>query len=277
MPLISSLFATLERLGGRPVELYTFASDTDMWRYTSASRAVTVETSGLTYLPALIERGRLQRKDESGAVRVPIKLGRTCDVIDALVDVSAHRMSLGIHRHQTADEESVPVLIAFGDLHNVTFNPDGWVTADLVTAEESFREVWPTKIIEPFCQWQTYSPDCGVNEYDFRFTTTVTDRDRVSLTLSSVDDQADHYYSLGQFIYDGQRYFIESQLGTTIKIIGALPAQFDLDLALGPVNVTIIAGDDKKIRTCSQKFANASKFMGFPYLPALDLMKVGMT
>jgi len=192
-----------------------------------------------------------------------------------LAEARQRPLALGIHRHQPGTG-SIPVLIAFGDVIGITFNPDGNVTATLVSAEESFSNPFPTKLVQRQCQWQTYSPDCGVPEADFSFDTVVTTRDRTTLTVGSVDGQPDNYYTLGKLKYGGEEYFIASQVGTAIKIVGGLPRSFDDALDLGDVPVTIVAGDDKTQRTCVEKFENMKRFMGFPYLPAIDPMKTGM-
>lgn len=282
MPLIDTIFAALERLGGQPRELFTFALGADLWRYTSAGRAVTVVATGLTYVPAMIERGRIQRNDESGAVTVAIKLGRGVAVVDRLIESRSTPAALAIHRHQPGDDTSMPILLAYGDIVGLTMQPDGWITANLVTAEASFTLPFPRPVIDRLCQWQTYSPDCGLDEASFSFATTVTARDRTTLTVDSVDSHDDNYYTLGQLLFTDPddatkryRFFVASQLGTTLKIIGGLPDSFDDALADGPVDVTLIAGDDKTNFICSQKFDNIDRFLGFRYLPVLDPMKVG--
>lgn len=279
MPLIDSIFAAFERFGGRPRELFTFALGADMWRYTSAGSAVTVAATGLTYVPALIGRGRIQRSDESGAVTVAVKLGRGVAVVERLIESRSQPAALAIHRHQPGDALSVPILLAYGDVVGLTMQPDGWVAANLVTAEGSFALPFPRPVIDRQCQWQTYSPDCGLDEANFSFATTVTARDRTTLTVDSVDGHDDNYYTLGQLVYtDGARryrFFISSQLDTTLQIVGGLPDSFAAALESGPVAVTLIAGDDKLNHTCSQKFANIDRFLGFRYLPVLDPLKVG--
>jgi hypothetical protein len=276
MPLISSIFSALERLGSQPVETYTFARGPNMWRVTNAGKAFskTYGATTITYDAAIISRGRLQRNAESGAIRVHITLGRNVPVARALVDIRMAPMFLGIHRHQT-DPTSSPILLAYGNIAAVSRN-ESTIECDLVTGDSSLAQPFPRGLIERTCQWTTYSGPCGVDEAAFSFDTTIAAIDRSVITVAAVPGGIDaHFYDAGQlkFATTGERVVIGNRSGTGLKalhIFGELPSGINVTDA-----VTLIAGDDRSLVTCRDRFNNVDRFLGFDLLPTTDPMQTG--
>lgn len=275
MPLLTSVYAALERLGGRPRELYTFARADQMWRYTSAGAPITVAATGLTYEPAIITRGRAERAADPGAVVVTVRVARTVPLADALKETRAFPMVLGIHRHQPDNPAAIPILLAYGDVVGAKFT-GGWVEIDIASGERLFDQPFPSKVIERQCQWETYSGPCGVNEDDFSFETTILDIERSKILVDDVDGAADHYYDLGQLAFGStepiERAYVAKQIANEFHIFGRVPT----GVAIGDP-ITLIAGDNHTLATCRDKFNNVERFIGFDLLPLEDPMQSGLT
>jgi hypothetical protein len=293
MPLISSIFSTLERLGSKPRDLSSFTRANEMWRLTSAGRPITVTYSGtdVVYTPGLITRERIQRSAETGALKVHVKIGRTVPVAAALLEYRTFPMVLGIHRYQD-DPTAQPVLQAYGDVSGVTLN-EGWVELDLVSAEALFSQPLPRLVFSPTCQLATYGFRCGVDETLFSHDTTIVSIERSTVVVDSIathsvedldpitgdplgtfhdEPVADGYYDGGQIKMGDtrERVFVASSTGTEFHIFGGLPT----GILVGDA-ITLIAGDDRSLKTCHDKFNNVPNFIGWPDLPVTDPMQTG--
>src|SRR5436305_2002469 len=127
-----STLTLLERLGGQPRELWTFMRGNTVWRYTSGAAPITVATTGLSYVPALISRGRIQRSTDAGTQTVECRVSRRAPIADAIREIRSLPLKLRIDAYQLGDETVVPTILADGDVMNPTVTPDGWITFDLV-------------------------------------------------------------------------------------------------------------------------------------------------
>lgn len=281
MPFINSgvaaLFSLLERLGGKPRDLYTFARSDQMWRYANASRAVTVTygVTPITYDAGVIERGDLQRGQEPGAIKVHVKLARTMPIAAALREYRAHPMVLGIHRYQV-DPTATPVLQAYGDIAGVTLN-EGWVEFDLVSSESRFSLPFPRKIFAAQCQLPTYEWRCGLNQDDFAADATITAIDGSFVSVDAVPGAiSDAYYDGGKIVIPSTReeMYVATRGGVgglDFQIFGPMPD----GVAVGD-SVQLIPGDDHSLATCRDKFDNVDNFLGFNELPVTDPMQTGL-
>jgi hypothetical protein len=278
MPIITSLFSALERLGSEPRDLYTFARSDTMWRHTSSGRAITVTYPGphdVAYAPGVIERGAIQRGTETGALKVHVKVARTMPVAAALREYRVHPMVCGIHRYQQ-DPTAQPVLQAYGDVAGVTLN-EGWVEFDLVSAEAMFDQPFPRMIFSATCTLATYGARCGVDETAFSTAATITAIDGSTVTVDAVPTVADEYYDSGQILIPStrERLFVASRSGVGLldfQIFGPVP-----DGIVAGEPVVLIAGDDQSLATCKAKFDNVPNFFGFNDLPITDPMQTGFT
>lgn len=270
-----STLTLLERLGGRPRELWTFMRGNTVWRYCSSRSAITVPTTGLTYAPALLFRERIQRTAESSAATVTCHIARTMPVAAALQEVRALPLTLRIEGFHLGDDTVIPVVLHEGGVLNPSYGTDGWLTFDCVSRDRSLSQPFPSKRIERQCQWATYSANCGVNEVDFSFETTIVTIGRNSIDVASVDDHDDGYYDFGQLKFGAgpyERLFVNTQVGPTLTFWGKMLT----GIAEGDP-VTLIAGDNKLAATCATKFDNIERFTGFDRLPTTDPMQTGLS
>jgi Phage conserved hypothetical protein BR0599 len=276
MPLISSLFSTLERLGGRPRELFTVARGISMWRYTSGRKPITITygATNVTWAPAPISRQRFAPSGDAKGIVATVRVALLTDVAQALLEEHTSPTVVGIHKYQDT-ATVVPVLVAYGRVVHVKADGE-WLQFDVATDDAGLGVEFPSAKIERFCQWHTYSPFCGVIESDFSFATTIVSIDRSTIIVASVSGNPDGYYRFGQLIVGPtsakERVFVSEQIGTTFTIFGQLPTGVAVSDA-----VTLVAGDDQLLATCKAKFANVDRFLGFDQLPQVDPMKVGLS
>lgn len=182
------VFSLREIFGGKPRNLYTFLRGDRAWRYTSAGRVVTIDFSGtpIDFTPALISRDQIQRGQDTGAMRVHIKIARTVPVADQLRRYSTLPMDVGIHRWQAdADAGMLPPLQHFGSVSNVTLN-EAFVECDVVSREGIFGNLFPSKGFGTLCPLGTYTGRCGVDERLFTTDTTILSIDRSTVVLDLV-------------------------------------------------------------------------------------------
>ncbi len=266
-PLLSDALSLAEKLGGKPKVLFTIAIGARMWRYAQAARNVTVAASGLTYYAAKIQvDGDVERKNETGPTRIPVKMAIRLDVVAAMREIQTEPMYLGIHRYH-ASAGGLPARWAYGEIASVGVTR-GWCHVELETDEAAWEREIPRATFGPQCQWSPYTPECGVNAEDFKFETTITDIDRSVIEVASVDGHADGYYSQGIAKVGNSLVHIGKHTGTTLRLFGALPTGTVVTDA-----ITLYAGDDLTKATCKTTFNNLDAFMGFPWMPDRDPMK----
>lgn len=281
MPVVDSIFAALERFGNTPVHLYTFARNGEFWRLTDALNVQAIaQWGGLTFFPGLITRSRIVRSEDAAATTVRIALGLKVPVVPALREINYHPMAVSIHRHQPRDINAVPVRLHEGNVGAIEF-VDGMAHVDVVSSEGLLSQIFPRGAIERTCQWKTYGAQCGVLEELFSFETTITDIDSGVVVVDDIPAAAladPTYYEQGQIKLGAlaapastQRVHIDRSAGVNMHIFGALPS----GVAIGDA-VTLIAGDDKRLSTCRDKFDNVDRFTGFDQLPVVDPTQTGL-
>lgn len=264
-PLLSDAWALAEKaFTSRPTVLFTIAIGTRTWRYAQSTRDVTVATSGLTYRAAQIQvDGDVERRDELGAQRIPVRIGIRADVVPALRANQTEPMYLGIHRYH-ASVGGLPRRWAFGEIASGRAIR-GWYVIELQTEEAAWEREVPRAIFAPQCQKGTYTPECGVNAADFATASTITAIDGTAITVSDVGGNDDDWFSRGILQVGTSFFFIRRQVGTDLILFGPLPRGLTL-----PAACTLYAGDDLTHETCRDKFSNLDRFLGFKWLPSKD-------
>lgn len=113
------------------------------------------------------------------------------------------------------------------------------------------------------CRHVLYGSGCRLDYTDFDFATTVaTITGARTLTLASVNGQANDYFTGGLLIIAGSLFFIEAQTGVALTVSTRLPDDLEVSDA-----VSIAPGCDRSRPTCEDKFDNVVNFGGFPYMP----------
>ncbi len=263
MPSISSLFATAERRGGSPVELYTIQRGAQVWRLTSADAEQTV--SGIVFTPAHVKRGAVEQKSDTPGIQFTLAVHLDAPVGQALLAQSTDPVTVTLQRMQSSGAPVAPVLL--GEMLSVKFSDD-LAELTVATVEHRFKTLIPRVLISRTCPWSVYSPSCGADPAAFAFPTLIAAVAWPVVSVIVLADPSDAFYAAGILVgADGRQYTIAKHANALdLTIWGTEPAS---GLAVGDW-VTVYPGCDKQRLTCINKFNNYQFFGGFPDLPTKD-------
>jgi hypothetical protein len=272
MPIVSSPFATDERAGGEPVELYTVQRGSQAWRLTSADSVQTV--SGVTFTPSWLKRGAVEQKPDTPGIQFTLAVQLDSPLGQALLVQSTDPVTVTLQRMQPSGDPIKPVLL--GEMLSAKFSDD---TAELTiaTVEHRFKTPVPRALVGRSCWWAVYSASCGANPAAHVFSTTIASIAWPIVTVAALADETDAFYTAGVLVgADGRRYTIaKHDNALDLTLWGNEPAS-----GLEPGDaIDVFPGCDKQRATCIAKFDNLVNFGGFPDLPTKDpgLIKLGQT
>lgn len=116
------------------------------------------------------------------------------------------------------------------------------------------------------CVWQPFERGCELDIADFTDSGTITDIDGKTITITGLGAQTGKYYHRGSVKYDGLEMMVRDwdASAPTIFEMGAEPPPSWLGKT-----VDVIAGDDRTIDTCRNRFGNENRFTAIGYgIPA---------
>lgn len=281
-------FRALLRRGAAPVEFYRFqyAGSSTLARWTSSDVGREVVIPGAlhpggidireTYLPAAVTRAETEGTDERGGAGCVITLPNDDAETNAIVD---------LYRDGVSPVTAVEVCVyrahrGHADVMRVFF---GTVTSPEFTRRKCVLHCEPKSSalrlpilrqrFQAPCNNTLYDSFCGVNKASFSDATTVDAiaADLVTLTITDADAQPDGYYGAGGLLQFGSRYgYIREHVGDQIILVAPVPG-----LTSGS-SVTLSAGCDRSLSTCTTKFSNAANHQGFPFIPTEDPFRHGV-
>lgn len=253
--------------GGAPVELYEFAYQNVLTRWTSADRDIVLGPS--TYLTASIVRSEIE--DAGQNVSNPsITLTVRTDFVPIQV-FSAYPPSdvvnLTIRRFHLGDTSDI-VVIWSGRVLSVSWGND----EAKVTCQNLYTRLKQTGLRRLYgrnCPHVLYSQgdgECRLARASFAVPGTLLSASGVTIVATAFGSEADGFFNGGALEIETapgvfQRRGIKTHVGTTITITHPLA-----ELVTG-ASVTVYPGCDKTQATCITKFNNVLNFGGFPYTP----------
>lgn len=257
-------YDTLERSAadGRPVELYTFARSSLVWRYTSADRDLVVDTQA--YSSAVIRRGGLEQGPEP--VRAGLKLTVPRDfTIASLYKIAPPSDPITLVLRQYHYGDTGVAVLWQGIIKAVSFS-GAEAEIELQPASGSLQRTGLRRCYQRTCPFVLYGPDCSANPAAFRVTAPAAIVSGLEVSVVAAASQSDGYYDGGfleWLVAPGvyERRFIVSHVGVALTL-DVVP----LGLSAG-TEVRIYPGCDHSLSTCSAKFANALNYGGMPYIP----------
>lgn len=131
---------------------------------------------------------------------------------------------------------------------------------------------FPRNVVQAQCANRLFDQVCAVNPNSYRVTGGVTGGVNANRTAfqSTVTAFADGYFTLGRF-----RWLTGANAGRSQTVRSSFSPAGGLQFPVGwpgPVlagdTFEMWAGCDKRMATCSAKFANVARFRGFPFVPA---------
>lgn len=245
---------------GRPVELFTFSRDFQRWRYTSADRALVVDSA--TYLPRSLTRSAIESSYEKARSAITIGAPRDLEVAD-LYRISPPTLPITcvIQQYHAGDGEVVTIWS--GRILSVEF---AGISAqiNLEPVYTSIRRIGLRRTFQRQCPHVLYGGACKVNREAFRIDGIV---DSVVGSVVNVPEAsllsagwfAGGYIEWGSALGIPERRFISDHTGAALTLT-AVP--FGL---VGDMPVKLYPGCDHTIATCNGKFANAANYGGFPF------------
>lgn len=261
--------------GGAPVELYTFAHGSSVWRYTSRESNYTDDSGSPTetFTAAAISRTAIESTHEKARNAIRLTVPRNFAIAELFrVAPPSDVISVTVRRVHRGDAAS-PIVAWVGRVLNATFEgPKATLTCEPVTV--SLQRTGLRRIYSLGCPHVLYGEGCNLDKASFAHATTVASVSGITLTVASVGA----YNYSGGFVEwtngDGnvERRFIESHTAgspssTTLTLMSAFAG-----IAVSDA-VTLYPGCDHSLATCDATFSNAVNYGGFPFIPKLNPFK----
>lgn len=257
-------YLTEESAHLQPIELYTFTLPTGTERYTDQELAYVHHVTLQTFNPEPISRGQLQQSDEDSSMTVEIEV----DAINPVANffrtpfLPARSIFVTIERTHFTVTPAAPALVFRGKVAQCAFEGARAKLTCVPTREAIVRQV-PTVLVQALCSNTLYDQRCQVLPASFDVVGNITVVSGVDVTVPG-HGQPDGWFSGGTL---GAVGFPEATIRKQIGNVFSLLYNYGFTVGLA---VTLLPGCDKRFATCQAKFANTSRFQGFPNMPAID-------
>lgn len=257
-------------LDGEPAELFEFLGPQVAYRYASGTEAVVLD--GQSFAPTTISRTSVAAAGTQDTPALVVTLPSSAQVVaDYGFSTPPRTLRLRVHRKQ---EQSGEFRVIW-DGQVVALSPKGRLTEARSVSQiaDRIEANVPAITFQRLCNHFLYDGRCRVDRAAYDFAAIVTTVNGSTVTLNSVGLAPDQYYRAGEIVrdLDGERRTIVDQVGAVLKLSSPFRT-----LANGNA-VTLYAGCDHKIGTCSDKFNNRANFGGHPSVPSSNPFVVGIT
>ncbi len=245
---------------GRPIELFTFARDYQIWRYTSADRDIIID--GATFSAKSISRSDIDSTPEIARSGIKILAPRDLEVAD-LYRISPPTLTVNLIVQQVHDGENDVVTIWTGRISNVNFiGLAAEITCDPVFT--AVRRVGLRRLYQRQCPHVLYGSACRVQRETVRTDGVANAISGLTIDSSEASALDDGWFAGGYVEYEvelgiAERRFITDHTGTTITL-SARP----VGLVVGQL-IKLYPGCDHTTTACVEKFDNILNYGGFPY------------
>lgn len=255
---------------GRPVELYTFARGTTLWRYTSADRAQVV--GGDTFAPAVIGRSRIEQGAEMNRSALKLTVPRDFAIAELYrVAPPGDVVAVTLRRLHLSDADGELATLWTGRVVNVAWSNDG--AQATITCEPiytSLRRTGLRRMYGRLCPHVLYGPACKANPAVFAVPGTLTATTGLTLTAAAWGAKPVGWFDGGfiEWAEGGgtERRFIVAHSGSTLTLDRRAPS-----LAVGAV-ATAYPGCEHTLEVCDDKFDNILNNGSTPFIPTKNPM-----
>lgn len=248
---------------GRPIELYEFRREGQIWRFTSSDTVVT--HSAATYQPAVIERSTLEQGSEMNRTALTLTMQRDLPMVE-LYQAGPPSDVITLTLRQLHVDDNEARLLWSGRIITVVTWDMGRAKMTLEPVYTSLRRNGLRRLYQRQCPHLLYGVDCKVSNAAFRVVGAATQINGLVIQMNEAAALPSGWFSGGYLewlistgIYE--RRFIESHSGSsmtcTVQPIG---------LAVG-TELRAYPGCNHLISTCESKFNNANNYGGMPYIP----------
>lgn len=257
---------------GKPGEIYHFFRGSEDWCYTSGKRNIVFE--GNTFIPTSIKRTDPQSGGSDAVGQITVTMPTDTALGLALkAGAPASSVQLRIIRYHRPHLSS-PAIIFVGEVASTDCQGDVAVlTCDPPTAQLTLPI--PRGLIQKeHCVWSFTDPfTCKVNPATFTFNGSVSVIDGLWVTVPGAQDfgftavpgiEFTDFFTFGVLTRGEHKGMIEEQDGDSVRLIEILPS-----LVVGDA-VSLLAGDDRTLQTCRNKFGNQLRRLAFRDAPVTN-------
>jgi len=256
---------------GRPVALYLLVWGWTVWAYTSADRNIT-RSEIINGTPVDVEYLALAVSDNgmvqggSSANDFTLDCPSNLPIVDLFRGTPPSNSIWLMVRRQHFGEADAPIYWT-GTVTNVkNLGPaNAQVIGKPLTA--SFKRTGLRLCWTRECPHFLYDHGCKVDPDDFKVEATITAITGNTITVDTVDDNADDYFRGGYVEWeindDGtvERRMIEAHAGLSLTMFGLTDG-----MEIGDT-VSLFPGCDRTPGTCQAKFNNLANYGGFDFMP----------
>jgi uncharacterized phage protein (TIGR02218 family) len=246
------------RDGGRPSELFEFSGGI-VARYASGQDAVTF--NGAPYEPDYIIHGEIEQTEELNKQTLeitirsasPVAALYVAEVPPAAVNVRVWRFIQGVADYR---------LVWAGRVARAVFssaNDDCVLECEPVFT--LLKRPGLRRNYQIACPFALYDDRCGVQSAPYIDYDAILDVDRNRLTGPLIANRPKGWFLGGVIRLGTQTRMIIGHDGGWVAVAGSMPG-----MKVGAA-VTAMAGCDKSLATCRDRFGNSLNFGGFPYMP----------
>jgi hypothetical protein len=259
--------------GDKPIHLYVIQQENSIWRFTNYP--IDLVVSGVTYNAAPIEHGEITEDIEFTADNFQMTAAtddNTNPFRQFLDSAFIALTTLSIYKIDFSDLTLPAGPIYKGRIEGGSFREKGMIDVKVSTLMRISEMEIPQALSERTCIHQTYDAFCGVNPLSFQTSGAI---DVISASPAYIEanefgDKATaegdpDWFSLGLVNVGFEQRFCTKQVGNRLYLNAPFRSAVVGNTAIA------LAGDDKRIDTCNNKFNNvtagAKGFLGFPYMP----------
>lgn len=267
--------AAQEATHGAPREAFTFARGTDVWRYIAADAAITRES--LTFSPAAITRGPIERAQRGGRGEVEVTLPLALPVAEALLATSpiVQRMVCTIHRFHATDGATPELVVIYTGEVSAYRVEGNAVTLTLRNVLAALDRPCLSVLFQRTCNNVLGDHRCGVSLADHTETVTVSAVDGAQVTVTAAGTLTAGDYAGGVLQWGDLRFDIERHEAGDTSDEGVLTLHPAPDASIASESVDIVPGCDKTRATCADRFGNLDRFLGFDRMPVTNPFQHG--
>lgn len=258
------------------VFLYSFESPIDNLYVTNDNMSHIV--SGTTYYAAAIESKEvaLDLKEIMGEVTITLPWEQSGFLQESIANPYDAAVELNIYTFDTGSEATT---LVFKGFINSVKGSQCQLEASCVSFVEQARDNFPRMYVTRYCNHRLYSPLCTLSPTNWTSQGTITaiSTNRLGFYVdglggSFVENWFRYGYVKTTVPHRWITYSSSPQSGKILfKVLHPIPPSWVVG-----TTVDCIAGCDKRMETCTNKFNNFSHYLGFPHAPYETIRLTGL-
>lgn len=264
---------------GRPAELYDLRIGATSFKYTSSVNSVTVAVG--TFTPRPISRTDISQELSDREADLDITLPYDDPFFDSYegLEIIGGRPSLTLYRTHLDDPDAATAVFYRGTITNVSRKADGRESLlHVVSVTKSQSKQVPRKTYQSLCNHMLYDSGCTLDENDTAFrkdlNCSAVSVGGTVITLDGAGGFGADFFEAGFLEFDGDFRSVVSQGGA-----GNNELTVRVPFSSSPLDQTVIARAGCKLRLledCQTKFNNVANYGGHPFVPRLNIFRVGI-